>query len=153
MSRWDTIERNHPELAARCRRAFDANLHKVMATLKIDGSPRTSGTELSFLGGDLWLGSMPRARKLEDLRRDPRVSIHSAPTDATMKDGDAKADGIAIEADGARWSELTGQPIPQPGAGFFTIDVTSLTLTTVEGAFLVVESWSEHRGYRKVRRS
>lgn len=152
VSRWDTIERNHPQFAHRCRQAFDANLHKVMATIRTDGSPRVSGTEIRFLEGDVWLGSMSRAFKLADLLRDPRLAIHCAPTDVSLGAGDAKLSGRALPAEATRWTELTGQPAPGEDSAFFTIDIGSLTLTHAESQELVIETWSENRGYRKLRR-
>ena len=41
-----------------------------------DGSPRISGIETTFDGGQLTFGSMPHARKGADLRRDPRT-VHA----------------------------------------------------------------------------
>ena len=70
MASWNEIESAAPELAARALAAFDAHRHKVLATLRRDGSPRISGIEASFTDGELWLGMMPSSRKALDLRRD-----------------------------------------------------------------------------------
>ena len=53
MSTWNEITADAPELSERVKVAFDAHKHKVMATLRADGSPRISGTELDFCDGDL----------------------------------------------------------------------------------------------------
>ena len=90
MASWDEVSKAAPELSAAVQRVFDAHIHKVMATLRRDGSPRVSGTEVSFRDGDVWLGSMPDALKAHDLRRDPRCALHSSPSDAEMTGGDAK---------------------------------------------------------------
>src|SRR5437870_2394719 len=60
--------------------------HLTMATLRRDGSPRISGTEVQFAGEHLEIGSMPRAVKARDLLRDPRVAIHG-PTHDPAKSG------------------------------------------------------------------
>ena len=60
---------------------LDAHKHKTMATLRKDGSPRISGTEVEFSDGELWLGSMPNALKAKDLLRDPRFAIHNGSDD------------------------------------------------------------------------
>ena len=47
--------------------------------LRADGAPRLTGLEVHFGEGELWLAMMPDSRKADDLRRDPRFSVHSAP--------------------------------------------------------------------------
>src|SRR6476659_7748202 len=76
MASWKEVGADAPEFAARAEAALTRNKHMTMATLRADGAPRISGTELEVSDGDLWLGSMPQARKALDLRRDPRVAIH-----------------------------------------------------------------------------
>ena len=71
MASWHEVEAEAPELAARARERFDANKHKTLATLRRDGSPRISGTEIQFADGEVWFGSMWEAVKALDLRRDP----------------------------------------------------------------------------------
>src|SRR5919107_5856159 len=97
MASWSAFEREAPELAALARRFLDLNAHKVLATLRRDGSPRVSGTELRFSDGELWIGSMPGARKARDLQRDPRYALHSGSDDPPGWDGDAKLAGVAEE--------------------------------------------------------
>jgi hypothetical protein len=41
----------------------------TLATLRRDGSPRISGTEVEFTDGQVWLGMMPGSLKALDLRR------------------------------------------------------------------------------------
>jgi hypothetical protein len=165
MARWEDVERAEPDFAARVRRLLDAHKHKTMATLRRDGSPRISGTETTFSGGDLWIGSMPGAVKARDLQRDPRVALHGASVDADESDpaswpGDAKLAGRAVEvtepADRAAfWRDQPG-PGP-PGVDeshLFRIEPAEVVLTRVEPAEgLVIESWHEGRGYRRRTRA
>ena len=74
---WQDVEREEPAFATRVRALFDAGRHKTLATLRADGSPRISGIETDFEGGELTFGSMPGARKGADLVRDPRFALHS----------------------------------------------------------------------------
>jgi hypothetical protein len=87
---WDDVKKATPELALAVQRGFDTHIHKTLATLRADGSPRISGQEASFRDGQLWLGMMPDSRKAKDLLRDPRLALHSATVDPEMPDGDAK---------------------------------------------------------------
>ena len=69
----------------------------MLATLRRDGSPRVSGTEVQFHAGDLCMGMMHQGIKSRDLTRDGRFALHTNPGDATMEGGDAKVAGIAFE--------------------------------------------------------
>jgi general stress protein 26 len=97
MARWHDMEIEAPEFAARVRERLDAHVHKTIATLRADGSPRISGIETFEADGDLWFGSMPRARKATDLQRDPRFALHSGSDDPPEWPGDAKLSGRAEE--------------------------------------------------------
>ena len=147
MSSWEEVERAAPELAARVRERFTIRKHCTMATLRADGSPRISGTEVEFADGVLRIGSMPNAVKARDLLRDPRVALHS-PTDdppegkPTAWQGEAKLAGRAVVAESADESHR------------FTIDVVEVVLTHLdeEGTQLVITSWHPGRGTREIRR-
>ena len=93
---WDDFRRQAPDLADAVHARLTATLHTVLGTLKADGAPRLTGLEVHFSEGELWLAMMPDSRKADDLRRDPRFSVHSAP-DVSMVDGDAKVGGRALE--------------------------------------------------------
>src|SRR5690242_4842184 len=76
MASWREVEREVPDLAARVRATFLVAKHATMATLRVDGAPRISGTEVDFHDdGELRIGSMPGARKARDLQRDPRMAL------------------------------------------------------------------------------
>ncbi len=121
--------------------------HLTMATLRADGSPRISGTEIQIEAGELRIGSMPGARKAIDLRRDPRVAIHG-PTDDPPEDrpagwkGEAKIAGVAVEE-------------PADDASHrFRIDIAEVVLTHLNdaGTRLVVETWHPARGVELLER-
>ena len=156
MASWAGILEQAPELAARVRACFDGHKHKVMATLRADGSPRVSGTEMDFLVGEVWLGSMTGAAKARDLLRDPRVAIHCAPIDLKMVGGDAKLSGRAVEvtdpAEFAAFYAAAKHPLPTDPFHLFRLDIDEIVLTAVRGDFLVVESWRDGRGMRRIER-
>jgi hypothetical protein len=145
MATWAEFESEAAELAGEVRAAFERHKHLVLGTLRRDGSPRLSGTEVTFGEGELWLGMMPRSMKGRDLHRDARYSIHSAPLDVTMANGDAKVSGVVSEVvdDGERaafWSMqgYDGAPIE---ALLFRCDVSEASLATVDGDHMVVDAW------------
>ena len=146
MSTWAEVEREASELAAEVRKRFGVRKHATMATLRADGSPRISGTEVAFTDGQLVLGSMPNARKALDLRRDPRVAIHSPTADPPEDNphdwaGEAKVAGIAVEVGSDDASHT------------FHIDVREVVLTRVSGDSLRITSWHEGRAIEETARS
>ena len=159
MPAWDQIVREAPELAAAVQARFDANRHKVLGTLRADGSPRLSGIEVTFRDGDLWLGMMPDSLKALDLRRDPRMALHSATVDPKLEEGDARISGLAVEASdaGAMTALVEGDARHEDGAPaghVFRVDVTELMLIKIgdPADHLVIESWHEGRGVERVER-
>jgi Pyridoxamine 5'-phosphate oxidase len=150
---WKEVHAEAPALAERVRRCFDEHIHKTIATLRKDGSPRISGNEVTFTGDEVWIGIMPGSRRAVDLERDPRIAIHSATVDPEMLGGDAKMSGRAVAVtDPAEFTGLTDAG--EPGSfHLFKIDVTEIARTTVDGDRLVVESWREGRGVDRVERA
>lgn len=147
MASWTEFKAAAPEFAARVRSSMTSRKHLTMATLRRDGSPRISGTEVEFANGQLQIGSMPRAVKALDLLRDPRVAIHGPTEDppsgapAAWK-GEAKIAGTASEVE-------SGGP-----AHRFVIDIHEAVITHLNeaGDRLVVEAWSPARGLRTFER-
>ena len=159
MSSWEEVEHAAPELAAAVRARFDAHRHKILGTLRADGSPRLSGIETTFKDGELWLGMMPGSRKVQDLRRDPRLALHSPPVDPDLNDGDARISGRGVEAiePGAMERLVEGDDRHadgKPQGHVFRVDVTELMLITIgdPADHLVIESWHEGRGLSRVQR-
>jgi hypothetical protein len=151
MASWSEVEAEAPELVALARRLLDQNKHKVLATLRRDGSPRLSGTEIELVDGELWLGSMPGALKARDLQRDPRFAVHGAPLDPDAGwEGDAKLAGIAEEITDP---ELRGQHLGATSdAHLFRADIRELSVVRVEGDLLKIEAWHAGRGVSRRER-
>ncbi|HXL77803.1 MAG TPA: pyridoxamine 5-phosphate oxidase, partial [Candidatus Eisenbacteria bacterium] len=66
MASWAEFEAAEPDFALRVQKLMSARKHLTMATLRRDGSPRISGTEVEFADGQLRVGSMPGAVKAMD---------------------------------------------------------------------------------------
>jgi len=161
LATWDEFERSEPEFARLVKARFDSHKHKMMATLRKDGSPRLSGIEATFSEGQLWLGMMPGSLKALDLRRDPRVALHSTSVDPDMPDGDAKIAGQAIEhiADQTKTGfsktlEEKGQEMPDGPFHLFSVDIQEAVLIRIgdPADHLVIETWREGQGLSRVER-
>jgi hypothetical protein len=159
MARWDEVAAEAPELAEAVRARLDAGVHKTLATLRADGSPRISGTEVTFRDGDLWFGSMWQSRKARDLQRDPRFALHSASADPAEWKGDAKLSGRVEEVtDPAEFEALRqarGGEAPSGPFHLFRADITEMSLVRLGDPpdHLVIESWREGRGVRRIQRA
>ena len=155
MTAWRDVEQAEPEFAARVRRLFDAGRHKVIATLRADGSPRISGIECEFADGELRFGSMPGARKGTDLRRDPRFAMHG-PTVHPQEGKEAEWPGEAKIAGRAVLAGPAGDgPAGDGSAGdLFLADISEVVITRLnaEATLLVIESWTPQRGRRETER-
>jgi Pyridoxamine 5'-phosphate oxidase len=155
MAAWSEIEAAEPAFAERVRSLFDAGRHKTIATLRADGSPRISGIECEFEGGELQFGSMSEARKGADLVRDPRFALHGPtfhPEEGKESEwpGEAKIAGRAIPAGPVQ----PGEEGEGPDGEMFRADIVEVVITHLDpGATkLVVESWTPERGLRIVER-
>lgn len=156
MPSWADVREAVPELAGSVQAAFDAHKHKVLATLRRDGSPRLSGTELNFAVESVWFGVMPGSRRLADLGRDPRIALHSATCDEALTLGDAKLSGRAVEVtEVARFQRLSGSDEATVSFPMFEVNLSEISLVRLGGEptdHLVVESWRPGRGYRRDER-
>ena len=142
MATWTEFSAAAPELAERVKQSFDAHKHKTMATLRKDGSPRISGTEVEFSDGELWLGSMPNALKAKDLLRDPRFAIHNGYSDTTPEGmSDAKLAGRA-------------EPVPHPEHHRFRLDIREASVVRVnaEQTHLIIDVWTADGGLKQIKR-
>jgi hypothetical protein len=148
MARWEDLVAAEPEFTARVRARFGIRKHCTMATLRRDGAPRISGTEVEFgEDGELYIGSMPGARKALDLRRDSRLALHSPTADPPDGDpgaweGEAKISGRAHEVGDRNQADESHR---------FKIEITEVVVTGLgePADHLVIESWHPDRGLER----
>lgn len=144
MASWADIAAAEPDFARRVQARFDLYKHKVIATLRRDGSPRISGIEAEFTDGQIVLGMMPRSLKAHDLLRDPRLALHSGTEDPSNEAG------AVVDA------KLAGRGVEQPGHDHhvFHVDVTEVALISVADPadHLVIETWHKDKGLQATRR-
>jgi len=154
MPSWSHVKSQEPEFAERVEHLFQVGRHKTIATLRADGSPRISGIECDFVDGELTFASMSDARKLGDLRRDARFSLHGPSIDPEVGreaawPGEAKISGIAV-------------PVVTPGpsvdgasdAQGFVADIREVVVThlNTDATKLVVEWWTPEGGRQRAER-
>ncbi|WP_055567596.1 pyridoxamine 5'-phosphate oxidase family protein [Streptomyces atriruber] len=155
---WEAFTTAEPDLAATVEKRFGAFTHHVLATLRKDGSPRTTGLEVRFLNGELWLGMMPNSLKALDLRRDPRFALQANPGAGTeMAGGDVRIAGRAIEVRDpelrARYTDTVNPPDPDE-FHLFRAELTEVVRTYIEdGKYLAVQLWKPGSPLKTTRRT
>ena len=153
MASWSEVEAEAPELAAKAKSFLDAHTHLTLATLRRDGSPRISGIEIVWRDSDLYIGSMWRAVKAQDLIRDPRFALHSGsedPDDGWR--GDAKVSGRAEEL--SEDEIRNAFPEVESRMHSFRLDVSEIVVVGLDEPreHMVIESWHPGRGTTTTKR-
>jgi hypothetical protein len=155
---WSTFEREAPELAAFARERLDAHRHKMLATIRADGSPRIGGIEIAIDRGEVRVGGLLGSRKFDDVRRDPRVAIHSGSDDPPHFRGDVRLSGRLVEladpAEHVAYLEAAGGGPPGPFE-LFRLELTEV-VTLREGGdppdHLVIERWRPGEPIHRIER-
>lgn len=155
---WAAFATADPTFARTAEERFGLFTHHILATLRKDGSPRTTGLEVRFLYGELWLGMMPDSMKALDLRRDPRFSLQANPgSDTEMAGGDIRISGRAIEVEDPEViARYVGEVHPPDPSAFhlFRTELTEVVRTYVEDEkYLVVQLWKPGAPARTTRRT
>lgn len=153
---WADFTSAEPDLARTVERRFGAFTHHVLATLRKDGSPRTSGLEVRFLNGELWLGMMPDSLKALDLLRDPRFALQANPGEGqTLGGGDVRISGLAREVtDSEAKAGYTEEVEPPEPFHLFRTELTEVVRTYVEDEkYLVVQVWKPGAPVRTLKRT
>ncbi|PSL05378.1 pyridoxamine 5'-phosphate oxidase [Haloactinopolyspora alba] len=155
MATWKQFTDDAPDLAREVRDRLTATKHHVLATLRGDGSPRVSGTEVDFFADDLVLGSMLNAVKARDLQRDPRYALHANPGDGSMDAADVKISGRATEAgpdDIAAFLDEAPET-PQP-FHLFRLDIDDVVLAglNAERDAMLIRLWRPGRDVQSFER-
>lgn len=155
---WAAFVAAEPGLAATVEDRFGQFTHHVLATLRKDGSPRTTGLEVRFLNGELWLGMMPNSLKALDLRRDPRFALQANPGPGTeMAGGDVRIAGRAVEVRDPETVALYVDEVEPPDPlefHLFRTELTEVVRTSIEEEkYMAVELWKPGQPLKKTRRT
>jgi hypothetical protein len=95
--KWSEFKAAAPQIGELAQEAFDEQHLAILGTLRADGWPRISPCEVYFVEGEMILGMMPHSRKVEDLRRDGRITVVNGQENREPKLGDVKIYGRARE--------------------------------------------------------
>ena len=151
--RWQEFETVCPELAVPARERFARDQLVLLGTVMSDGAARISPCEVDFADGDVLFGMMWQSYKALDLRRDPRLTVHSVPPDKDNKDGDIKLYGTAVDitelAERRAFEDAIEARIqwhPPGDYHLYALDVTRAATVRFGSEGMVVSRW--HAGGR-----
>ena len=153
---WAAFTAAEPELAKLAEERFGSFTHHILATLRKDGSPRTSGLEVRFLHGELWLGMMPDSLKALDLRRDPRFALQANPGPGKAPGpGDIRGGGRAFEVEDLEAKSAYVEEVEPPEPfHLFRTELTEVVRTYVEDeTYLVTQVWRPAEPVRTLKRT
>lgn len=156
--RWDEFAAACPTIAELADERFRTDQLVMLGTIRPDGTPRISPSEVDFAEGRLLLGMMWRSHKARDLLRDPRLAVHSVPSDKDNPGGDIKLYGRAVEEHDAEVRSAYREAIlaridwapEEPNFHLFSFDVREAGFIRFGDAPLAM-AWDDERGFRDVR--
>ena len=154
--RWGDFEADAGDVGAEARTLLQKPGVVLVGTVRADGTARISAVEPFFWDGELWLPMMWKSRKADDLRRDPRVLVHSIVTSPDGSAGEAKIRGTACQEDNvsrrAAVCRAIGEALPwEPDphrVELFRVDVESVSLIRYsESGDQTVTLWPARRRF------
>ena len=162
MATFAEFETQAPALGAFVRGRIEATGLSMVGTTRRDGWPRVSGWEVFVVDGRLYVGSMPNAVKVFDLRRDPRCCLITPLADKDDMSGEGKLFCRAREIltvdeyEPVRrgFEALRGFDMGDfGGAHLFEMAVHGAAWQRVDGEDFRTTSWREGEGVRERART
>jgi len=140
--RWTDLQERQPRLGQLSHDRLLSPGVLLVVTIRKDGTPRLSPVEPFVHDGELWLSMMLGSRKAADLRRDPRVLVHSVITSPNGEEGEVKLRGTAQPRDDAqeqqRYADAVSASLPwSPDVGkfhLFVVDIEQATYIRYDNA-------------------
>ena len=130
----------------------------MLATLRRDGSPRVSPIGPYLVLGHLLFGVM-RSKKVHDLLRDPRCTLHSSVCDINGTEGEFKLYGRAVlvedpqirDGDYPAW----WRSHPPAACHVFSMDIDSAAFVgwDLDASQYTVQKWSPDSGVSESKAS
>ena len=155
---WDAFRAACPEIGRLAEERFRADELVILGTVRPDGASRVSPCEVDFAERRLLLGMMWQSLKARDLLRDPRITIHSVPSDRLNVGGDIKLYGVAIDEQDSDVRDAYRDEIrrrihwapDEPRFHLFSVDVQRAAYIRF-GDDRIALAWDAQRGFRRTR--
>jgi hypothetical protein len=156
--RWADLEVSQPRLAELGYRRLVEPGVVLVATIRMDGTPRVSPVEPLVMDGELWLSMMLGSAKARDLLRDDRILVHGIVTSRDGAAGEFKVrGGVRHETSPeihAKYAQRVASDLgwhPEPGHfHLFAVHIESVTYLRYDDGDQYLTMWPP--GQETVRR-
>jgi hypothetical protein len=115
----------------------------LLGTIRRDGTPRISPVEVRIVDGELEMCVIRGSAKERDVRRDPRVVLHSPMLNADDPNEELKLCGRLVEVADPRLRKAAAVWTAPPEFDVFRLDVESAALIAWSKGEMTVRSWPE----------
>jgi predicted pyridoxine 5'-phosphate oxidase superfamily flavin-nucleotide-binding protein len=152
---WRVFEAGAPEMAEFARQQFEQSRVAMLGTIRRDGSPRISCIEPCIVEGELYLGMMWQSLKAQDLRRDPRLTLHNAICSSTGDERELSLRGRAVEIRDPdarkRYAEAVAERIAwtEPHFHLFAVDIEHAALVEYGRGEQSVKLWPQGTEFKR----
>jgi len=141
MSTWGEFEEAAPELAESARERIERHGFMLLGTIRRDGTPRISPVEVRLVRGELAVCFVRGSTKQRDVRRDPRVVLHSPMLSSDDPNEELKLRGRLVEVADADLREAASLWTPPPALDVYALDVESVALVEWSKGDMTVRRW------------
>jgi hypothetical protein len=142
MVSWADFERSAPELAATGRERLETYGFMLLGTTRRDGTARISPVEVRIVEGELVMNLVRGSMKERDVRRDPRILLHSPVLSSYDPADELKLRGRAVEIadEGLRQAVALWDPPPEFDA--FSLDLEDVAFVEWEQGTMRISRWT-----------
>jgi Pyridoxamine 5'-phosphate oxidase len=141
MSTWSEFEERAPELEAAARERIERHGFMLLGTIRRDGTPRISPVEARLVRGELALCFVRGSTKQLDVRRDPRVLLHSPMLHSDDPNEELKLRGRLVEVGDADLRAAASLWTPPPELDVYALALESVALVEWSKGDMSVRRW------------
>jgi hypothetical protein len=141
MPSWDEFERAAPQLAAAARERIERHGFMLLGSIRRDGTPRISPVEVRLVHGELAMCFLRSSTKAVDVRRDPRVVLHSPVVHSDDPNEELKLRGRLAQVTDPALVQAAALWTAPPDFDVFALDVASVALVEWSRGRMTVQRW------------
>ena len=146
MFSWTDFEQAAPELAGLGRERVERYGFMLLGTVRRDGTARISAVEVCLVKGHLAMSFIHGSRKERDVRRDPRILLHSPMLNAEDPNDEFKLRGRVVAIEDAELRAAAAVWNPPPELDPFTVDIESAAFLAWSQGEMQMIHWSRAHG-------
>jgi Pyridoxamine 5'-phosphate oxidase len=142
MARWADFEEAAPELAGVGRDCVEGHGFMLLGTVRRDGTARISPVGVRIVDCELTMSFLAGSMKECDVRRDPRILLHSPVVHGGDPNSELKLRGRAIQIDNQELLAKAALWDPPPPLVAFAVDLESAALLEWSKGEVTVTRWN-----------